>query len=114
MPKLPPCSKALCQSIKKGAVPEGFINLWIGTSAWELGTALSDLSPDKNMLLPAWLHPFDYFWPVRLCKILIVDTSYQYASKEYLEDLVYCLYKSGAEDVRALDPACNLTIYKKG
>lgn len=44
--------------------------------------------------------------------MLIIDTGY--ADKEYIEEIVYSLYKNGAEDVRFLCPELNLTIFKKG
>lgn len=112
MSKLPPYSKALFQSIKKGKIPAGFIYLWIGQNGWNIAGQLSEVFPDKTILLPPWLSPFDYMWPVKLCRILIIDTGY--ANRDYIEELVYCLYKNGAEEVRFLCPEFNLTVFKKG
>lgn len=110
--KLPPYAKNLLEQISKGVVPSKFIYLWIGNKAWDLANRMSLLLPDRTLLLPPWLPAYDYHWPVSLCKILIVDTGY--AEQDYIQEIVYSLYKNGAVEVRFLCPNFDLTIYKKG
>ena len=116
--KLVPYSKALLKKVSRGLAPPEFVFLWVGDYASENAESLSTLIPDRTLLLPttsmlpSWLSPFDYIWPVKLCRILIVDTSG--IKKESIQELVYWLYKNGAIDVRYLCPDLNLTVYKKG
>lgn len=116
--KLVPYSKALLKKVAKGNPPSEFIFLWVGDHALENAERLCAFLPDRTLLFPitsslsSWVSPFDYIWPVKLCRILIVDTSG--IEKGAIEELVYWLYENGALDVRYLCPNLILTVYKKG
>jgi hypothetical protein len=116
--KLAPYSKPLLKKVSRNKPPEQFIFLWVGDYALENAERLCVSLPDRTLMLPitsslpSWLCPFDYIWPVKSCRILIVDTSG--IKGESIQELVYWLYENGAVDVRYLSPDLNLVIYKKG
>lgn len=111
MPKLPPYSKNLYFLMKKGMFPKSYISLYIGLSAWEKGNYFSKEYPDRTLILPAWEEPTDYFWPVKKCDVLIIDTGY--AEKKYVHDLTACLFAYNANIV-FFSSHDSFTIFKKG
>lgn len=111
MKKLPPYGRPLADLIKKGFRPNNDINLFIGNKAWQKGNSFSITCPTRTLVLPPWLSPFDYHWPVKQCGILLFDTGY--ADKTYLEDLIYCLFKNEAASIYLVFPQFSSIFYKK-
>lgn len=109
--KLPPYGKPLYELQQKGSRPANSINIWIGRKAWHKGQAFSQSMLFRTLVLPPWLSPISYLWPVKQCDVLIHDTGY--ADEPYVEELVYCLYMDEADKVRLLSPNYNLTVYHK-
>jgi hypothetical protein len=64
-------------------------------------------------MIPPWLPPSNYFWPVKDCDVLIYDTGY--AEKDYIAEIVFCLHKAGAgaDIVRYVDPNFETTTFHK-
>ncbi len=111
MRKIPPYGKELYKLQQQGQRPTGSVYVWIGNYAWKKGQAFSVSMPNRTLALPPWVSPGVYDWPVKDCDVLIHDTGF--AEKDYLEDLVYCLYKDGTDKVRLIAPDFKLTIYHK-
>ena len=109
--KLPPYGKGLYDLIQQNLKPSNSVNLFIGTKAWDKGRAFSVSYPNRTLILPAWHDPYLYYWPVKDCDILIVDTGY--ANDDYIESLVISLYQHQAAIVRFIDPDMNLIVYHK-
>jgi hypothetical protein len=109
--KLPPYAAPLQKLQLENNPPANSVNIFIGMQAWKKAKAFSVSHPTRCIALPAWESPINYIWPIKGCDILIVDTGY--AEKEYLEDLVYCLYQSGATIVRGVTPDFSLIVYHK-
>ena len=109
--KIPPYALPLLRLQQDGVPPRNSINIFIGDKSWQKGKSFSVTYPTRTITLPPWKSPANYQWPVMDCDILIHDTGY--ASTDYLDDLVYCLYKSGALIVRSIAPDFSLTVYEK-
>ncbi len=109
--KLPPFGKPLYELLKAGFRPNNDVKLFIGIKAWEKGKAFSVSYPAQTLILPPWVSPFSYIWPVKQCDILIFDTGY--AEKAYIEQLAFLLLQDGANIVRAVSSEYLLTVYKK-
>lgn len=112
MKKIPPYGKALYNLQKSGNPPTNSINIWIGLNAWKKGQAFVASYPSRTLVLPPWENPLEFYWPVNFCDVLIHDMGG--AEEEYIEDLVFELYKCGADIVRYLAPNLTLSIYTKG
>jgi len=110
--KIPPFSKPLYDLQKSGYSPNNSIYLFIGNKAWAKGQAFSKMYPTRTMIIPPWLPPIDYHWPVNECDILIIDTGY--AEKSYVEELALCLYAGNAEIVRSINFINPMVVYHKG
>ena len=111
MRKIPPYGKALYDLYKKNLKPEYSIRLFIGSYAWSRAKIFAYDFPERTLLIPPWLCPSDYFFPVKQCKVLIVDTSF--AENDYLDDLAYCLFKDEADFVICNQPDANFINFKK-
>lgn len=111
MKKIPPYGKALFNLQQQGLKPQKTIFLWIGNNAWAKARDTADLRYDRTLLLPAWVCPTGFIWPVKGARVLIVDTGY--AEPEYLNDLVFCLYQNGAEIIFCNTPDANLIVFHK-
>ncbi len=109
--KLPPFGKPLYELLKAGFRPNNDVKLFIGIKAWEKGKAFSVSYPAQTLILPPWVSPFSYIWPVKQCDILIFDTGY--AQQVYLEELIYCLHMDGANKVRSICPVFKFSVYEK-
>lgn len=111
MKKLPPFGKSLNEIVQKGFRPTNSINLFIGHNAWNKGQNFSISYPTRTLVLPPWLSPSNFYWPVTQCDVLIFDTGY--ADIKYVEDLVFSLYSDRADIVRYISPEFTLTVYRK-
>jgi len=109
--KFLPYSKPLSDLMKSGHAPNNDVNVFIGHHAWKSGQKFSLVYPTRTLALPPWRNPSDYYWPVKECDILVLDTGY--AENDYLHDLTVCLYESGANIVRMICPDFKLSIYHK-
>lgn len=94
MKKLPPFGKGLNALIESGQRPSNSILVYTGNHAWEKGHGFSISYPERLLILPPWLSPETYYWPVTGCDVLITDTGF--AEDDYIEDLVLCLFSYGA------------------
>ncbi len=111
MKKLPPYAKPLFELQQNGSRPSNSVNIWIGANAWKKGRAFSASMPSRTIVLPPWLSPFEFYWPVKGCDILINDTGQ--SEVDYIEDIVCCLYTDGADIVRYVAPNFQLTLFHK-
>lgn len=109
--KFLPYSKPLADLIKTGYAPTNDVNVFIGMKAWNKGKIFALSYPQRTLVLPAWQNPSDYYWPVKECSILILDTGY--AEPDYLYDLAACLYENEATIVRLIDTDFKLINYHK-
>lgn len=109
--KIPPFGRALFALQQKGYCPRNTINLWIGQHAWDKGKIFSRMMPRRTLILPPWLAPEKFHWPVKEADVLIHDTGY--AEQDYLDDLARVLYQDGADIVRCLTPDLILQIFEK-
>lgn len=106
-----PYSKPLSDLLERGLTPSNDVNVFIGTDALRKGKSFSISYPERTLALPAWKDPRHYYWPVNECSILIFDTGY--ADEDYLDDLVFHLFKNEATVVRGITPDFKLNIYHK-
>lgn len=113
MQKYPPYSASLKSLIAKGYRPKNDVNLFVGLNAWQKGASFSVMYPDRTLILPPWLSPADFLWPVMQCDIIIFDSSYDPAPEDYIDDLVWHLYKSGANAIRFVNSKSDVSIYHK-
>lgn len=111
MKKLPPFGKPLAELQRQGLRPSNSINLFIGNRAWKKGADFSYSYPTRTLILPPWLAADKYHWPVNQCEILIFDTGY--AEKQYVEELVFYLFKDNAEKIYLSSCDHKLTVYKR-
>lgn len=109
--KLPPYARPLYELISTGFRPDNDVNLFVGQHAWKKGKSSSVSYTYRTIALPPWLSPSSFFWPVNQCDILIVDTGY--AEESYTHELVYCLYKDGANNVRLVAPDYSIVLFEK-
>jgi hypothetical protein len=109
--KLPPYSKELYKKSKKGILPSNDINIWLGKDAWKKANSFAISMPDRLALLPPWDDPNIYFWPVMGCDVLLMDAGG--SDNEYIEDLVYYLYRHNANKVRLITHDFNFIIFHK-
>lgn len=109
MLQIPPYGKALYALQKSGQYPKNSINVWAGAFAWRKAQLFTASCPARTLILPPWENPENYYWPVNKCDVLINNTSP--CEDDYIEDLVYELYKGGAEIVRYLSPCLELTVF---
>ncbi|SRR5579872_917936 len=97
--KLPPYGKPLADLQIKGLMPSNSVYIITGQQGWDLSSKRASLYPCTTLLLPPWLDPFFFRWPVKGCSAIIYDTGY--ADKQYLRDTAICLFRSGAQSVLA-------------
>jgi hypothetical protein len=109
--KLPPYGKPLQALLSQGGLPDNVVNLWIGMNAWHKGTAFNLSYPTRTLVLPPWICPTNYYWPVNGCDVMIFDTGY--ADLDYIENIAYCLFQDGANKVYYSSPEHKLTVYLK-
>lgn len=109
--KLPPYARPLKDLQLQNTRPLGSVNVWIGKKAWQKGKSFSSMLPTRNIVIPPWISPNNYEFPVNQCDILIHDTGH--AELEYVHELVVCLYEFGADIVRYVAPDFTLTIFHK-
>ena len=110
MLQIPPYARALYALQKSGKQPTNTVIVWMGAFAWKKGQAFINSNPTRTLVLPPWENPRNYYWPVNKCDVLIYNTSP--CDIEYVEDLVYELYKCGADIVRYESPFYVLTVYR--
>lgn len=109
--KLPPYAKPLNELINKGFRPNNDVHLFIGQHAWEKGRIFSNRFPERTLIIPPWLPATNFIFPVKQCDILIVDTGF--ANADYIHELVYCLYRDAANNVRLITPDYSIVLFKK-
>lgn len=114
MKKLPPFAKPLSDLIAKGARPDNFVNVYIGLKAYQWGSHYKALAKERVIVVPPWVSPKEYYYPVQQCEVLVFDTSYESADLEYVKELVSELLQCGCESRIAYLPfACPYIIFKK-
>jgi hypothetical protein len=112
--KLPPFGKQLIDS-NRAFSPHSIVYIFTGGSAWKNGNEhfKSPDNFDNALVLPPDHLPREYHWPVKNRIVLIKDSpivSYNFKNKmeeslylstvnDYLEELVYYLYKAGASGI---------------
>jgi hypothetical protein len=96
---------------KKGERPTNSIYLFIGQNARKKGEAFKISQPTRLLVLPPYLSPFDFRWPVDQCSVIIFDSGYP--DEEYIKDTVHCLYEAGATKVIYSSPEGKTTIFDK-
>lgn len=111
MKKLPPFGKGLNALIESGQRPNNDVLLFIGNNALSKGNGFSVSYPDRTLVLPPWLSPETYYWPVIGCDALITDTGF--AEDDYIEDLVLCLFAHGANVCRFISHDSTFTKFEK-
>jgi hypothetical protein len=111
MLKIPPYGKALYALQKSKVIKHHIVIVWIGLNAWKKAEKFFLKHPSGTLALPAWESPDKYFWPVKNCDVLIEDTGY--AEDDYVDDLIYELYKCGAVIVQYAAPHSGLTIIQR-
>ena len=109
--KLPPFAKPLYELINKGLRPNNDIFMFIGRNSWKKGKSFSISYPTQTLILPPWRAAIDFLWPVKCCDILIIDTGF--SDEEYIHELVYCLYRADANNVRLITTNFSLILFKK-
>lgn len=110
MKKLPPYGRPLADLIEKGKKPENDIFLFIGKNAWDKARDYEN-SSFYPLALPFSYYPDQYWWPVKNCNVLIVDTDYSVNENDknrqlHFDKISISLFKSGAALVRALYYDC--------
>jgi hypothetical protein len=108
--KIPPYGFNLYYQLKNGYKPKNSINLFVGVNSWQKGESFSQMYPSRTLVLPPWLPPSSYNWPVTQCDILIFDTGN--SEEDYIYELVYCLYEHRASIVRYVAPDHLLTVFE--
>jgi hypothetical protein len=98
--KLPPYARPLHDLISSGVRPSNDVYVFTGEHAWEKGKNISISYPDRTIVLPPWLSPFTYYWPVKDCDMLIVD---RFSESFYIDEVAICLYEFGARIVHFID-----------
>ncbi len=104
--KLPPYGYIFQQNLLSTGIPP-YVYIFIGNNAWRLAGKWQPFA----MVLPPWLSPNGFIWPVKGCKVAIFDTGY--AEEDYVRELAGELYKGQAESVMALSPNYSITVFKK-
>lgn len=98
--KVPPYGKYYFDLLNaKSSLPK-IIHIICGQRAWELCNKYHANPP--WLALPAYECPSGYLWPVAHAETVIYDTGY--CEDDYLNDLAFCLYQSGAKLVRVVLP----------
>lgn len=109
--KFPPYSKNLSALIHAGYRPKGSISLFIGNYAWQKGATHFVSHPTQTLVLPAWLCPYNFSWPVKQCEVMVIDTGF--AEIDYIEDIAIALFTDEASSVLYFSPNNDITFYKK-
>lgn len=116
MKKSLPYGKILNNLQKQQLRPANSVYLWTGSKGRQQAYESSICRPQRTLWLPHWDLPDDYWWPVKGCDILLIDTGQPDGSdseEKYIERIVVHLYRYGAAVVRSISPSYNLTIYHK-
>lgn len=101
--KTPPYGKHLWQLQCRGLCPKSPVWLFIGFSAWEKGRNNAIDSPITTLVLPPWVHPYRFAWPVQNCTMLIIDTWYN-TPDDYVTDTINALFRDRARIVHVYRP----------
>lgn len=91
----PPYSKPLRELLFTGKRPKSHISLFTGYYAWQKGGDHAYHFPLTTLVLPPWLCPTTFRWPVKNCIILVIDTGYG-TEDSYIFDLIKSLFRDGA------------------
>lgn len=108
--KLIPYGNHLHQLQLNNQIPTNDVYVFIGDNAWDKAKAFHQMRPTTLCLPPKHL-PFNYDWPVKGCDVLVFDTSI--FNEDYIEDIILCLFKDGANIVRYISTDDQLTVFKK-
>lgn len=109
--RIPPYGRPLYFLIQKRQRPRNSVYLYVGAKAWTKGKISAELRPARTLVLPGYIDPSTYQWPVHDCDILIIDTGF--CDQTYIEDLVRELFQAKAQIVRFVSPDYLLTVYQK-
>lgn len=110
MKKILPFGSELSFLIKNGFKPDKPIFLYIGRKAWEEGKEHFYLSPLNTLVLPPWLCPTLYYWPVKNCYVIVNDSGYP--EKEYLGSLFDCLINYQVKSIVHVEQNEKITVYR--
>ena len=94
---IPPYAKPLSLLQAQGYRPANDIYLFIGPHAWRKCAGLKSLHSERLMMIPPWLSPSRYFYPVMQCGVMLFDTGW--AHQEYIDETVTALFRDGAKKV---------------
>lgn len=109
--QLPPFAKPLYDLHMKGQIPLCGVWLFLGKDSWAKGKAFSISYPARVLAIPPWNSALTYYWPVRDCDILMVDTGF--SNDDYLDEVASCIYEFDAKIVRLITFDNALIIYHK-
>ena len=101
--KIPPYGKHLCQLQARRLCPKNPVWLYIGARAWEKGGNNAVDSPLNTLVLPPWVHPYRFSWPVQNCIMLVVDTWYG-TPDTYVTDTINAMFRDKARLVHVHRP----------
>lgn len=95
--KIPPYGKALFKAQQQGLRPKDNIFVIAGSCAWQYGKGFQFNFPDRVLIIPPWIDPVTYFWPVRDCFVLIVEAAFTYS--DYVDSIASALFRDNASRV---------------
>jgi len=107
--KILPFGAELSFLIKNGYKPSSPINIYIGFKSWQEGKENYIISPLATLVLPPWECPFEYFWPVKKCHVIVNDYG---ASQDYLDDVFFSLIEHEVSLICHTNLEQVTTIYK--
>jgi len=106
---LPPYGKEAAFLLSWGVQPRNDIFIFAGLNAWQKAKAFGDTQ--VVLCLPLGTDPSIYFWPVKDCSILLIDTGGLNITD--VEKISYHLLLSSASIVRAVLVNYTLVVYRR-